>query len=199
MYRLRELERRDLAEINKWRNDPELIRFLGAPFRYINYEVDVQWFENYMKNRDNAVRCAIAGDDDVIIGLVSLVPVNTFNQSAVLHIMIGSSENHNRGCGTFAVNEILKHAFMNMNLNRVELSVLEDNSRARHVYEKAGFIQEGIKRNAVFKGGRFVNMVMYAILREEYLHKMLNGGGAKLLSCLVFCFRFKLYCRGNRS
>lgn len=182
MYKLRELERRDLAEINKWRNDPELIRFLGAPFRYINYEVDVQWFENYMKNRDNAVRCAIAGDDDVIIGLVSLVPVNTFNQSAVLHIMIGSSENHNRGCGTFAVNEILKHAFMNMNLNRVELSVLEDNSRARHVYEKAGFIQEGIKRNAVFKGGRFVNMVMYAILREEYLHKMLNGGGQNYLA-----------------
>ena len=59
MYRLRELERRDLAEINKWRNDPELIRNLGAPFRYINYEVDVQWFENYQKTARKPLALAI--------------------------------------------------------------------------------------------------------------------------------------------
>ena len=90
MFRLRELERRDLTEIIKWRNDPELINLLGAPFRYINYDVDVQWFENYMKSRNNAVRCAIVGDDDNIIGLVSLVPVDMLNQSAEFHIMIYS-------------------------------------------------------------------------------------------------------------
>ncbi|MBQ7560524.1 MAG: GNAT family N-acetyltransferase [Synergistaceae bacterium] len=177
MYRLRELERRDLAEINKWRNDPELINLLGAPFRYINYDVDVQWFENYMKSRSNAVRCAIVKDDDNIIGLVSLVPVDVLNQSAEFHIMIGSKENQNKGCGTFAINEILKHAFMNMNLHRVELGVLENNTRARHLYEKAGFIQEGIMRGALFKNGKFVNKVMYSILREEYCIKYLQGGG----------------------
>ena len=36
MIRLRELESKDLAEINQWRNDPELISNLGAPYRYIN-------------------------------------------------------------------------------------------------------------------------------------------------------------------
>ena len=38
--KLRELESKDLAEINVWRNDPELISQLGAPYRYINLRVD---------------------------------------------------------------------------------------------------------------------------------------------------------------
>ena len=49
MYKLRELEQKDLDTINKWRNNKELIDLLGAPYRFINYEVDVRWFEHYMK------------------------------------------------------------------------------------------------------------------------------------------------------
>ena len=41
MYRLRELQRDDLREINIWRNNPDLIKFLGAPFRFINLDTDV--------------------------------------------------------------------------------------------------------------------------------------------------------------
>ena len=56
MYKLRELERKDLTIINSWRNDYELIEQLGAPFRYINLEVDQKWFDCYMSNRGNQVR-----------------------------------------------------------------------------------------------------------------------------------------------
>lgn len=132
MFRLRELERKDLQEINKWRNNPELIELLGAPFRYINLDVDVKWFESYMNNRGNAVRCAITElNKDDILGLVSLVSINYMNQSAEFHIMIGDKANQGRGIGTFAVKEMLNHAFNNMNLQRVELTVLEDNERAK--------------------------------------------------------------------
>ena len=173
MFHLRELERKDLPAINKWRNDPELISLLGAPFRYINLDVDVKWYESYMGNRGNAVRCAITEDGcDEILGLVSLVSVDYMNQSAEFHIMISDSENRGRGLGTFAVKAMLNHAFYNMNLRRVELTVLEDNTRAQHFYEKCGFICEGRKRNAKYKNGEFVDMLMYSILKPEF-----HGGG----------------------
>lgn len=169
MFHLRELERKDLPAINKWRNDPELIALLGAPFRYINLDVDVKWYESYMGNRGNAVRCAITEDgSDDILGLVSLVSINYMNQSAEFHIMIGDTKNQGRGLGTFAVNSMLNHAFNNMNLQRVELTVLEDNARAKHLYEKCGFVYEGKKRKAKYKNGKFVNMLMYSILRSEF-------------------------------
>lgn len=184
MYKLREIERKDLDLINSWRNDPELIEQLGAPYRFINNEVDQKWFDSYMNNRASQVRCAIVDNvDDKILGLVSLVSINQINQSAEFHIMIGNRDNQGKGIGSFAVREMLKHAFNNMNLNRVELTVLENNNRAKHLYEKNGFIYEGRKRKAKFKGGRFVDMLMYAIIRDDY-----SGGG---YSTLDLSFKIK--------
>lgn len=169
MFHLRELERKDLPVINKWRNDPELICLLGAPFRYINLDIDIKWYESYLGNRGNAVRCAITEDDkDLILGLVSLTSINYLNQSAEFHIMIGDIQNQGRGIGTFAVKNMLNHAFKNMNLHRVELTVLEDNARAKHLYEKCGFVYEGKKRKAKYKNGKFVDMLQYSILKSEF-------------------------------
>ena len=170
MFKLRELEKGDLSTINKWRNDKALIDCLGAPYRYINLEVDENWYTSYRLNRSSVVRCAITEDkDDEILGLVSLTNINFQNQSAVFHIMIGENENQNRGMGTFAVRTMLRHAFYNLNLHRVELSVLASNFRAIHLYEKCGFVREGIKRKCNYKNGEFVDMHIYSILKEEFI------------------------------
>lgn len=176
MYRLRELEKKDLPAINGWRNDPEVIDFLGAAFRYINLEVDERWYESYINNRGNAVRCAITeNNSDEILGLISLTDVDYMNQSANLHIMVGNKGDQGRGIGTFAVRKMLNHAFYNMNLQRVELTVLVDNERAKHLYEKCGFVYEGRKRRAKYKNGEFVDMFIYSALRDENS----VGGGIK--------------------
>lgn len=167
MYRLREIERKDLERINEWRNEPELIAFLGAPYRYINIEVDEKWYQGYLESRNNTVRCAVIDETDEILGLVSLTSVDYLCQSAVFNIIIGSNA-QNKGAGSFGVKEMLKHAFYNMNLNRVELAVLETNHRAIHLYEKNGFIKEGTKRQARYKNGQHCDIHIYSILREEY-------------------------------
>ena len=170
MYKLRELESRDLEEINSWRNKPELISHLGAPFRYINLRVDQEWFENYMRSRSTNVRCSVVDEkDEKLYGLVSLTNIDQLNQAAVLHIMIGSTENRGKGIGTFAVKEMLNHAFYNLNLHRIELECLETNNIAIRLYENCGFKREGIKRKAVFKNGEYINMYVYSILKEEYM------------------------------
>ncbi len=168
MYKLRELERKDIAVINQWRNDEEIIETLGAPFRFINKEVDEKWFESYMQSRTNTIRCAIVTEDcDNILGLVTLADINFINRSATLHLMIG--KNHqNKGVGTFAVNAITKHAFLNYGLHRIELSVLESNERAKHVYEKCGFQKEGTLRHAAYKNGKFVDLNLMGCLRSDY-------------------------------
>lgn len=167
MFTLRELEKNDIYIINQWRNDAEVIGSLGAPFRYINLDVDMKWFDAYMNNRNSQIRCVVLSGGEVI-GLISLLSIDYLNQSAELHIMIGNKERQNQGAGTFAIKTMIDHAFKNMNLQRIELTVLESNQRARHVYEKLGFVREGIKRKAKFKNGQFVNTCVYALLKEEY-------------------------------
>ena len=172
MYKLRELEERDLPAINRWRADPELVALLGSPFRYINLEVDKRWFENYMNHRDSAIRCAIVTEDsDEILGLASLTNIDRFNQSAQFHIMIGAEASQGRGAGSFAVKEMLRHAFFDMNLQRVESTFLEENTRSQHVCQKAGFVLEGVMRQAAYKDGRFVNLALYSVLKSDFIEK----------------------------
>lgn len=173
MYQLRELNRNDIPEINKWRSDKNLISCLGAPFRYIDIDIDYKWYDNYIQNRNTTIRCAIVDLDnpDSIQGIVSLSDIDAIYRSAQFHIMIGYPANRGKGLGYFATKEILIHAFSNLNLNRVELDVLESNTQAQKLYEKIGFVREGIKRQAAFKNGMFVDKIMMSILREEFNDK----------------------------
>ena len=83
--------------------------------------------------------------------------------------MIGNKESQGKGAGTFAVKEILNHAFNNLNLHRVELTVLKNNERAMKLYEKSGFKREGTLRQVYYKNGSFVDAYIYSILKDEYL------------------------------
>lgn len=170
MYQLRELERNDLPEVNCWRRDPALIGRLTAPYRFINEEVDERWFDSYMQNRAHAIRCAVVDTEQPqrILGLVSLTEIDWVHRSAYFGIMIGRPENRGKGLGAFALQAILRHAFADMNLNRVELTVLEDNYPAQKLYTAAGFVQEGRFRQAVFKEGRYRDLLFMAILREDW-------------------------------
>ena len=171
MYSLRELAREDIKTINSWRNKKELIDNLGAPYRFITFDVDNIWYDNYLSSRNNTIRCAVVDKENKILGLVSLTNIDRINQSAVLHIMIGDEEHRGKGLGTFAVSEIIEHAFYNMNLRRIELSVLKDNIRAQALYKKVGFRTEGEKQEAIFKNGKFVNLYSMALLKSEYNFK----------------------------
>ena len=176
MYKLREIQRHDMKTINSWRNNEDIISTLGAPFRFINQEVDERWFEQYMMQRSNTVRCAITTkENDEILGIVSLVEIDFINRSAQFHIMIGESE-QNKGAGTFGVQSMINHGFKNYGLHRIELHVLADNKRAQHVYEKCGFVQEGISRQAVFKNGQFKDMIIYSIINQIDFDKYMGGG-----------------------
>lgn len=168
MYLLRELKREDIIFINEWRNDKSLIDNLGANFRYINYDVDDNWYNNYLQNRHTTVRCSIVDDKNCVLGLVSLTNIDCINRSAEFHIMIGNVENRGKGIGYFATKQLLNHAFNNLNLNRIELAVFDDNLRAVNLYKKVGFKQEGRKRQAIYKNGSYKDITMMAILKGEF-------------------------------
>lgn len=140
-----------------------------------------------MSNLGNQVRCVIVEDNkDDILGLVSLVSVNQMSQSAELHIMIGDKENQGKGIGSFAVKEMLNHAFFNMNLNRVELTVIENNKRAIHLYEKNGFVYEGRKRKLRYKGGKYMSMLIYDVLRNDFTRgTLILSSFSKVFSTLI--------------
>jgi RimJ/RimL family protein N-acetyltransferase len=169
MVKLRELARADIPVVNRWRQDRDLVDGLGAPARYITEEVDHAWFDEYLRRRGTDIRCTVLVDGEPEpIGLVSLTGIDAVHRRAELHLLIGRRDLHGRGLGTDAAVQMLRHAFRDLNLHRVFLSVLSSNAAAIRVYEKAGFRREGLAREAAYKGGRYEDLMEMAVLSHEF-------------------------------
>lgn len=169
-YSLRELTRADLVHITKWRNNPELIQHLCSPFRFIDEEVDTLWFNKYLESRARNIRLAICKKNSgEIVGAVYLLDIDWLHKNAEFGILIGDESAQGKGAGEFATRGILQHAFMDLNLHRVNLVALVSNERALRLYRKIGFVDEGISREALFKNGVYVDIVRMAILVGEYM------------------------------
>lgn len=167
--KLRELEHSDLSQLNQWRNTPEIIESLGNNFVYIAQVIDEQWYEHYLKNRHTQVRLAIIhSEPEIYIGNVNLTSIHPINRSAEFSIMIGDTNYWSKGIGHKATLKMLCHGFEDLNLNRIELKVLKDNQRAIRLYEKCGFQQEGYQRAAIFKNGNYQDVILMALLREDW-------------------------------
>jgi ribosomal-protein-serine acetyltransferase len=71
-----------------------------------------------------------------------------------------------RGLMTRSAKALVDFAFINLGLHRVEIRAATDNRRSRAVPERLGFVQEGVLRDAAWLNDRFIDLVVYAKLRE---------------------------------
>ena len=66
-----------------------------------------------------------------------------------------------------AMRTIIEYGFNEMNLHRI-LAEVEDNNKASiTVLRKLGFAHEGTRKECEIKEGRFINLHMYALLKQE--------------------------------
>ncbi|MGK5545579.1 GNAT family N-acetyltransferase, partial [Streptomyces sp. URMC 127] len=73
-----------------------------------------------------------------------------------------------RGLGTEATRLIVGYGFETLGLHRISLEVYAFNPRARRVYEKAGFVPEGVLRGALLWKGERVDAEVMSILAPEW-------------------------------
>lgn len=103
---------------------------------------------------------------------VTLRPVDVADdpadQSCGFRILLANESFYGRGLGTEATTLILAHAFDTVGVNRIELEVYTFNPRARHVYEKVGFVLEGTKRQALNWHGEWIDADLMAMLASDW-------------------------------
>ena len=101
-------------------------------------------------------------------GEVVLNDLHAENRSCGFRISLVGSRVFGRGYGTEATRLVLRHAFETVGIHRVELDVYAFNPRARHVYEKVGFVLEGTKREALFWDGEWIDAAVMAMLESDW-------------------------------
>ena len=74
----------------------------------------------------------------------------------------------NRGLMTEALGAVLRFGFEEMGLHRIEAQHEHGNPASGRVMEKAGMRREGTLYGRLYNKGRYVDVELYAILREQF-------------------------------
>jgi len=166
---LRPAERDDVPMFVGWFNDYSMSRTLAirAP---MSQAMEEQWFERAVADQGKTgyhfVACLLV--DDRPIGTIGLFDLDLTNGSAGLGISIGAATDRGRGHGSDMIRALLGFSFGNLRLERVWLEVYDFNPGARRVYARAGFVDEGVSRHAIFRQGAYRDVHRMAILRDEW-------------------------------
>lgn len=168
---LREFRAEDISGMRSWCNDPEITRFLSGRYtKPIPWEETQAELDRFLNGDAGGVNLVVAEKESGrYLGQVSLFLIDHQARKAELAIVLGPGS-VGKGYGGEAMALLLKFGFGEINLNRIYLTVNINNARAIRVYEKAGFVREGLMRRDRYRDGAYEDVLMMSILREEYYH-----------------------------
>lgn len=115
------------------------------------------------------VLAVVVKEDAVHIGNVSLGRIHPVYRRGEFSILIGERSHWGQGYGTEAGQLLLQHGFTALNLHRIECGTFAPNAAMRRLAEDLGMKEEGIRRQAAFKNGTYVDVVEFGVLQHEFL------------------------------
>ena len=164
---LRPILEEDLSgEYLRWINDGSNDEFT----EHAQFPHRVKDLKCYAEKKWNDPSCVwlavIERASNLHIGNVELCDIDLIHKKCEFKILIDKSR-HGKGYGVEASRLILNYAFGKLNLHRVYLGVHEDNKKARNLYEKLGFLKEGVLRETFLRDGVWKNSIVMGLLADE--------------------------------
>ena len=158
---LREIEEEDLEIIVRWRNDPEIVKWL---FSYLPLCMAKQrrWYQSYVE--DNTRQIFVIEVEKKPVGTIGLSCIDYRNQNGELGILI-DKEWQEKGIGKESLSLLIEFAWNEMNLRKIKVKVFKENEAAINLYKSCGFTEEGILKKEIYKNGEFKDVMIMAVMR----------------------------------
>lgn len=129
-------------------------------------------FENYIRH---CKRQHEAGTDygyaiiqhKNVVGRIGLHYVHQQNRSAAIGYWLGK-EHEGKGIVTAACVALIDLAFEQLHRNRIEIKCGVGNEKSAAIPERLGFTREGVLRQAEWVNGRFIDLYLYSLLKDEW-------------------------------
>ncbi len=166
---LRPVSENDVSLFVRWYNDPETRSYYGHAFPVMEYS-EREWIKKCALNLEKRTdfTFVIETFEGEPIGNMSLHRVDFMHRSATTGACIANPSYRNSGYGSTTKMHLLRWAFHELNLNRINSSVLSTNPRSVKYSERCGYRVEGIRREALYKDGKYVDEIVLGLLRKEW-------------------------------
>jgi len=167
--RLRAVEEADLPTLHVWANDEALWANLGGWRFPSSLDSTKAWFAG-LKNDPHNHRWVIeAIDGGQLIGTANLVDIDWKNRNAFHGMLLGPAAARGRGYGLDTVMAVMRYAFDELGLERLDGDIIEYNEASHRLYVgKCGWKEEGRRRRWHYRQGRFWDKVLVGVTRDDY-------------------------------
>ena len=171
--KLKPFTKTDIEQLIAWTTSAEfLLQWAGPALHYPLDQVQLlqHLAEVEQADLEHLIFKAVNSETGETVGHGELMGIDRSNLSAkIARILVGPPELRGHGIGERIVRELLRIAFEVLSLHRVTLNVFDFNKSAIRCYEKVGFQQEGILREARKHGNKYWNVCIMSILEYEFL------------------------------
>ena len=168
LVKMRPLEKQDSAPIFELARAPEIAENTFVPHPYTAQDAE-SFVERALEQRrlgEAYVFAIIDRTTDEFAGLMGIHP-EAEHKRAFVGYWIGKPF-WGRGLATAALRLLIQYGFEELNLNRIEAEHFHHNPASGRVMQKANMSYEGTRRQALIHRDQVKDLMMYAILRDEY-------------------------------
>lgn len=167
---LRPLQESDLGErYAQWLNDAQVCEFNSHAVLPYSFEQMRRYYESIVSGSDRQVVLAIVEKSSARhVGNVSLQSIDWIGRSAEFAILFGEVDCWGKGYGTEAALLICRYGFDRLNLNRIHCGTIAGNEGMIRLAARLDMTHEGTRRQAVYKNGRYLDLLEFGVLRNEF-------------------------------
>ena len=163
------LEETDLAgPYPAWLNDELACK--GNSHHVYPYPVAkaADFLRSISQTSEELVLAIVLNESDKHIGNVALSRIHPVYRTAEFAILLGDTEEWGKGYGREAASLLVGHAFSALNLRRIACGTFATNAAMCALALALGMRQEGVRRQAAYKDGAYVDVVEFGVLRQEF-------------------------------
>lgn len=165
---IRKFREEDIQNKIKWINDENNNEFLHYDLP-LEYQKTLDWFRKN-KDRTDRLDCVIEYQG-IPVGIIGLLSIDSKNKKAEYYITLGEKEYKGKGIAYKASIELLKYAFENLDLNKIYLYTEVDNIIAQGLFNKIGFVKEGILKEDLIINEKKKDRYIYATFKNDWVGK----------------------------
>lgn len=142
----------------------------------VSYEKEREFIESSLKKNGDLYNFAIETLEGVLIGGCGINRLDRKNSVAEIGIWIGK-DYHKKGYGSDSMRVLCKFIFDELNIHKIVLNCFSFNEKARLCYSAVGFKQEGIRREEIYRDGKYSDVIIMGLFRDELKGSLSNSIG----------------------
>ncbi len=166
---LRKLKKSDAESIQKHAKDKEISRYtiLPHPYKLKHAQDFINLTHKKMRKKESYEFGIELKVTKKIIGMMGLINIDFENKKAEVGYWLGKKY-WKQGLTTESLKLILKFGFRELKLEKIYAKVMCPNMASANLLKKNGFKLEGKLRKNTLKNGKFMDDLIYGLLKEEW-------------------------------